>query len=273
MSPVRIIAAPTVTSLPPDCAGSVLVTGSHGGVYPGRLAARAGLRAAIFHDAGIGLQEAGIGALGLLEALGIPAAAVSHLSARVGDTEDMLARGVISRTNAPAQQAGIEPGMGCEQAASLLLASPWRKGTPPQAAEGRRTEHPEGANRPLVLVDSAALVDPVADRGAVVVTGSHGGLVGGDPAKALRAEGFAAAYNDAGIGIDQAGIARLPALDARGIAAITVAASSARIGEAQSTLWDGIISAANARAMVLGARVGAPAGPLLLAWTRLPAQG
>ncbi|ODU54264.1 MAG: hypothetical protein ABS99_09705 [Acetobacteraceae bacterium SCN 69-10] len=121
----------------------------------------------------------------------------------------------------------------------------------------------------MVLIDSAAMVDPAADRGAVIVTGSHGGLVGGDPAMALRAEGFAAAFNDAGIGIEQAGIGRLAALDQRGIAALTVAAASARIGQARSTLDNGVISAANATAVALGARAGQPARDVLLAWTRL----
>ena len=123
--------------------------------------------------------------------------------------------------------------------------------------------------RALVLIDSAAMVDRVADAGAVIVTGSHGGLVGGDPAMALRAEGFAAAFNDAGFGIEQAGIGRLAALEARGIAALTVSAGSARIGQARSTLEEGVISAANPRAIALGAVVGQKAEPVLRAWTKL----
>ena len=63
-----------------------------------------------------------------------------------------------------------------------------------------------------------------------------------------------ALYNDAGIGKDQAGISRLPALDARGIAAATVSAASARIGDARSTYEDGIVSRVNASAAALGLR-------------------
>jgi hypothetical protein len=48
--------------------------------------------------------------------------------------------------------------------------------------------------------------------------------------------------NDAGGGIDEAGFSRLPALNVRGIAGTTAAAVSARIGDARSTLFDGIIS-------------------------------
>ena len=263
-----IVTAPTVTNLGADARGAVLVTGSHGGVYPGGLAAKAQVRAVIFHDAGLSRGDAGIGALTLLAKLGIAAAAVSHMSARVGDTEDMLARGVISRFNAAAGDAGVTRAMPCAVAADMLQAAPWRIVPPPIADEARSVTRPDGALRNLVLIDSAALVDPVADRGAVIVTGSHGGLVGGVPAMALRADGYAAAFNDAGIGIDQAGIGRLAALDTRGIAAITVAAHSARIGAAQSTLDDGIVSAVNATAAAWGAQTGARAADLLLAWTR-----
>ena len=95
------------------------------------------------------------------------------------------------------------------------------------------------------------------DAGAIVVTGSHGGLVGGDPAMALRTDAFAAVFNDAGIGVEEAGIGRLAALERRGVAAFTVAAASARIGEARSSFEDGVISRVNAAAARLGAIAGA----------------
>ena len=55
------------------------------------------------------------------------------------------------------------------------------------------------------------------------------------------------------IGIDEAGVSRLPALDARGIAAATVAAASSRIGDGLSTYRDGVLSRVNASAAALGA--------------------
>jgi hypothetical protein len=264
-----IVTAPTATKLPAAARGGVLVTGSHGGLYPGRLAVLAGVRAVIFHDAGVGRDGAGIASLGMLERLGIAAAAVSHRSARVGDTADMMARGVLSHANAPAAALGLAAGMACAAAAEALREAAWIDADPPPATESRRVERPEGARRALVRIDSASMVDAEADRDAVIVTGSHGGLVGGDSAMALRVDGFAAAYNDAGIGIDDAGLGRLPALEKRGIAAITVAAASARIGEAQSTFADGVISAANPTALAAGAAIGAPARAVLLAWTRV----
>ncbi len=105
--------------------------------------------------------------------------------------------------------------------------------------------------------------------GQIIVTGSHGGLVGGDPALALRADGFGGVFNDAGIGIEEAGICRLPALDRRGIPAFTVAADSARIGEARSTFEDGVISRVNKAAARLGAAPGQRAKEVLLRWGAL----
>jgi hypothetical protein len=257
-----ILAADTITKLPPEAAGAVVVSGSHGGRYPGYLAASARVRAVILNDAGVGRDEAGIGALGYLEALGIAAATVSHLTARIGDVTDMLARGRISHANRIARAAGVAAGLACRDAAERLRAAPHVEADPPPLGEAR--SEIDSARR-IVLVDSASLVRP-EDAGRIVVTGSHGGLIGGDPAMALRADAFAGVFNDAGIGVDEAGVTRLPALDRRGIAGLTVSAASARIGEARSTFRDGIVSRANETARRLGAREGEPAEPVLRAW-------
>jgi hypothetical protein len=138
---------------------------------------------------------------------------------------------------------------------------------PDEPHEARVAFTCERQTRAVILVDSASLVT-AEDTGAIIVTGSHGGLIGGDPKKALRAAGFAAVFNDAGIGKDEAGIARLPALDDRDIAAFTVASASARIGDARSTLCDGVISRVNRTAARLGARVGEDAREICLLWAR-----
>ncbi len=82
--------------------------------------------------------------------------------------------------------------------------------------------------------------------------------------------GYAAAgvYVDAGVGIEGWGITRLPALERRGIAGITVSAASARIGDARSVFDEGVISHVNARAAGLGAAPGQPLKPLLVAWAQ-----
>jgi len=261
-----ILGADTITKLPPDASGQVVVSGSHGGRYPGYLAAKAGARAVILNDAGVGKDAAGIGALAYLDGLGIAAAAVSHESCRIGDTEDMIARGRISRVNAIAEAQGVAAGLACLEAAVLLTGAPHRRVEAPPVGEGR-SEIGDGARRRIILVDSAAMVAP-GDAGQIVVTGSHGGLVGGDPAMALRTDALAAVFNDAGVGVEEAGIGRLAALERRGVAAFTVAAASARIGEARSSFEDGVISRVNAVAARLGAAPGVPARAVVLRWAK-----
>jgi hypothetical protein len=105
----------------------------------------------------------------------------------------------------------------------------------------------------LLVVDS--ITEAVGcGQGRIVVSGSHGGLSAGR--FALEAKVRLAVFNDAGVGRDGAGIAGLALLQDAGIAACTVSHDSARIGEAHSTLDDGLISHANAAAAALGARAG-----------------
>src|SRR5205085_479040 len=72
----------------------------------------------------------------------------------------------------------------------------------------------DGDGVKIWALDSASLVRP-DDAGQIVLVGSHGG---GPPANALKADCRAAIFNDAGIGIDGAGVARLTVLDGRGAA-------------------------------------------------------
>ncbi len=107
--------------------------------------------------------------------------------------------------------------------------------------------------RPLLLLDSIAAVAPGA-AGQVVVSGSHGGASAAR--YALAARPLLTVFNDAGGGKDDAGIVGLAMLQAEGLAAVTVAHTSARIGEARSTLDEGVVSQANAAAVALGAKNG-----------------
>jgi hypothetical protein len=107
----------------------------------------------------------------------------------------------------------------------------------------------------LRLVDSVAELTP-ADAGCVAVTASHGGLSAGRYALAVAP--VLTVFNDAGVGLREAGVAALPLLQAAGLAACTVAHTSACIGQAQST-WDtGVVSFANDAAKAWGVRVGHP---------------
>ena len=244
-----VLTADSITRVGAEAAGAVVVNGSHGGIYAAYVAAKLRVAAAVFNDAGVGQDQAGIAGLDYLAGLGIPAAAVGHQTARIGDGPDMMARGLVTHANSPAIAIGCQPGLACRDAAAALQQAGPSLREPPPALEAAFLLI---AEMPAVwALDSASLVG-AEHAGAVVVTGSHGGLLGGRPDTALKNDALAALFNDAGIGIDEAGVTRLPALDSRGIAAGTVAASSARIGDARSTYEDGILTRVNPRAAALG---------------------
>ena len=247
----------SVTELPARAPGPVLLTGSHGGVYAAHFALERGIRAALFHDAGIGRDNAGIACLEIFAAFGLPCAGVDSWSARIGHAGDMMERGRVSHANPEAEAMGVGAGMRVAEAlaafhaAAPALSRELAMEDVAAESEARAAVDIGGARRPVWLLDSASLILP-RDAGAVVVTGSHGGLPGNDPARAAKARVYCALFNDAGIGRDEAGVRRLGALEERGIAGGAVAAHSARIGEAASTLETGILSRVNALGVKLG---------------------
>jgi len=264
-----IVVADSITRVGPEAAGAVVVNASHGGVYAAYLAAKLQAVAAIFNDAGVGRDRAGIGGLDYLQALDMPAATVGHDSARIGDGADMLANGVITYVNTLAASLGVKLDQPCREAAAALQQARSANRAPPEALEAAFllvAEVPQ-----VWALDSASLVLP-EHKDAIVITGSHGGLLGGRPETALKYDVLGALYNDAGIGKDEAGVSRLPALDARGIPAATVSAASARIGNARSTYEDGIVSRVNARAAALGLRDGMTARDFVAALRRALSQ-
>jgi len=250
-----VLMCDSATKLERSHRGAIVVCGSHGGVYPAYLAAEAGLRAVILNDAGVGLDQAGIGGLDYCQALGMACATIGHASARIGDAEDMRARGLISHANPAAADLGIEAGTPTGEALAMLARAPVWHGEPAPYREGRQVVLDQPGKPRVVCIDSASMVEP-ADAGQIVITGSHGGLVASRPDLTLRVDALLALFNDAGVGIDEAGVARLPPLDQRGVAAATVAAMTARIGDGLSTYQDGVLSRVNDAARRLGARPG-----------------
>ena len=101
----------------------------------------------------------------------------------------------------------------------------------------------------VFLLDSVTEGGP-KQTGQIVVTGSHGGISAAR--YALQYKPFLVVFNDAGVGKDRAGLIGLELLEKAGIAAVAVAHTSARIGEAKSTFEEGVISHANAMARALG---------------------
>lgn len=249
----RVIVRDSITSLDPGVAGAVLLTGSHGGRFTGIEALLAGVAGLIAHDAAVGLDSAGVESLGLLERYGVPCAAIGHGTARIGDGRDCATRGVITYVNAIAGRLGVTVGSHAADAAEVMAAARLTA----RSIDASLVNGPPvpidvaDAVRAIWLLDSASLVRHEQHAGAVAVTGSHGSLLGGRPESAIRARVFAAVFNDAGCVPS-----RLPVLDASGIAAVTVAAATARIGDARSSLDDGRLSEVNDAARRLGAIAG-----------------
>ena len=105
----------------------------------------------------------------------------------------------------------------------------------------------------LRIVDSITELN-AGDADCIAVSGSHGGL--SSARYALAAKPLLSVFNDAGGGLDNAGLAALDYLQSHGLAACVVAHTSARIGEARSTLATGVISSINGAASVLGVQAG-----------------
>ena len=251
----QILVMDSVTKLEAEDAGKVLVAASHGGVYAAYLAATGRARGVILNDAGGGLQDAGFGGLEWADAFGMPAATVDCMSAKIGDGKDMMVSGYISHTNLAAAKAGVAVGLGCGAAAARMLAAEMWRGEVPNLPESRFVIS-EGVDGPKVLgCDSASLIRD-EDRGQIVVCASHGGLLANNPGYILKAPVLGVVLNDAGIGKEGAGVARIHAAASMGIAAGAVLAASARIGDARSTWETGIISVLNELALACGCTVG-----------------
>jgi len=242
-----VLVVDSATLLGPTARDAIVICGSHGGLYPAWLAAKAGVRAIVLNDAGIGRHSAGIAGVAWLASLDIAACAIDARSARIGNAADMVEGGVVTMVNDAAAVHGCLPGHTCKQVARCLRenAREMRVAEVPDMGE-LRARIANSGHREVWALDSVALAR-AEDRRAVLVTGSHGGLLGGKPNDGiLDVDVFAAIFNDAGGGKDGAGFARLPVLEARGIAAATVSNDSARIGDGRSTYDTGVVSRVNA---------------------------
>ena len=245
----------SITDANAESRGRLVVSGSHGGIYPASVASRWDIQAVLFNDAGIGFEDAGVAGVLELANVGMAAAAVDCNTCRIGSATDATERGRISVVNGVAKSLGIKEGMSVIEALKRLTKAPTPTGKLPPVPEARSTITLPASERVIHLLDSASLVTS-DDIGEIVITGSHGGLIGGDPARALKTAARIAVFNDAGVGIDGVGISRLPALNGRGIAAVTVDCWTARIGDAVSTLKTGVLSHVNRTAEAQGAQRG-----------------
>ena len=230
--------------------------GSHGGQLPGCIAIRKFARAVILNDAGVGLDKAGISSLELCEKIKMAAATVSSMSCRIGNGYDMVERGIISYVNLSGAKLGVHEGMLCKIAiAKFVQANVAIQREVSNFREVKKKISIPGYKKKVILVDSASMLDS-NDKNQVVVTGSHGGLIGENSKFAIKVPVHAAFFNDAGGGIENCGVSRLPVLDELGIAGIALDCMSCHIGSAVSAFETGKISVVNQKAANFGVKPG-----------------
>ena len=83
-------------------------------------------RGVIGSDGGFGRAQMAIAGLHILQDMGIACAAVSHLTAELGDARSIHHQGIVSIMNARAEAAGVRVGMKASDAAMLMLKLPSR---------------------------------------------------------------------------------------------------------------------------------------------------
>jgi hypothetical protein len=118
----RVILMDSITKVAPEDAGSIVVCASHGGTSSGEFALEIPLKAVIFNDAGVGKDNAGIAAMDMLQARGVPGATVAHTSGRIGDSMDMWENGVLSHVNEPGRKLGLAVGAKVRQTLTELIS-------------------------------------------------------------------------------------------------------------------------------------------------------
>lgn len=234
------------------CQGDVIVNASYSGVLCARMVMSARPRAVIGLDCAIGKDGAGIAGLWYYEALGVPAAAADTLTAEMGNGADLYDNGIVSRVNDAAQRLGIAPGMHVRDVAEAFKTGALK---PIRFDPARRLviqTNPQG--RSIVCTDSIAFALPEDRERNVLCTAGHTGRSVVDYFRQFRPWAFIC--SDGGIGKNQSGISALQDVEPDGIAGASVDALTARMGDGQSTYFDGVISAANSVARAKGVRVG-----------------
>lgn len=232
--------------------GSVVVAASYAGVLCARMVMSAKPMAAIGLDCAIGKDGAGIAGLWYYEALNVPAAAVDTMTAEMGNGADQYENGIISRVNDQAQRLGLAPGMTVKEAVDAILT---KSKAPKDFDTTRRlVVHTNEEGRSIVCTDSIAFALPEDKDRNVLCTAGHTGRSVIEYFRTYRPWAFIC--SDGGIGKNDSGISALEAIEEDGIVGASVDALTARMGDGQSTYFDGIISAANRHAMAKGVRIG-----------------
>jgi hypothetical protein len=113
----RVVLMDSISLIGPSDKGSIIISGSHGGLISGAFAASQPPRLVLFNDAGGGKNNAGRAAIAMLDAKGIACATIAHSTARIGDAQDGWLSGVVSAVGATAAAMGLAPGQSVREAA------------------------------------------------------------------------------------------------------------------------------------------------------------
>lgn len=258
MDEVSLICCASSATAPAEAKGNVVLSGSYGGEYNAYHAAKWGIRGVVLNDAGVGKDNAGINGLPYLDGIGLAAATADANTCHIGDGEHMLEHGIISHVNEAAAALGCKPGQTVRECAMLMRNGPVVSKQPPAVSGGKRYVMSEQPGKPRVIcVDAAPMLED-SDAGAIAITGSHAALFRGKPDGLIAPAVHAVFFNDAGVGLDGAGISRLPLLDERSLIAGAVSAASAPIGNSREIYRTGILSHVNRTAAAAGAKPGMP---------------
>lgn len=237
----------------PTTSADVVVIGSYCGLRVLAPIFTDGVKAVIATDGGIGKDEAGISGLKHGETIGVPVAAISAMSAETSNGRSTLL-GEISRANAQARAAGVEPGMPAYEAAALLAKAPVGRPIPTErggeAGPVVVEETPKG--RIWASPGTTAITEQIPN--GIVCSGANSSRVMSDGVLRMAAKGAIA--NDAGIAMNNTAVEGVMRLAEHGIPAASVSTMTARLAEGLSTWNDGIISVTNEVAAELGVKVG-----------------
>ena len=103
---------------------------------------------------------------------------IDSQTASISDGEDMLARGVISYFNILTEELGVEAGQPCQEAATLLCKANQFTGEPNTSDEPLCHKLSKINGISVIGLDIMLLIQE-NDAGKIMLTGFHGGLVGG----------------------------------------------------------------------------------------------
>lgn len=117
----KVMAMGSVTFITTEHHGRVICAGSHFGRTSAAYSSRFDLAGVFCNDGGICKDRSGVSGLAVLDETGVPGAAVSTDSARIGDGLSTYRDGIVSAHNDAAARAGIREGMPATEAAILML--------------------------------------------------------------------------------------------------------------------------------------------------------